>query len=101
MLVTLADLKRHMNITSDADDAVLTDKIYAAEAWAFAYTGKPYNTSALDPPPDSDLEPLKEAVRQLAAHFYENREATLIGVTAQELPFGLMALLEVYREWSF
>ena len=99
MLITLADLKRHMNITTDADDAVLTDKLNAAEAWVIAYTGTPF-TSPVDPPPDSELEPMKEAIRQLAAHLYENREAT-IPTAVWELPFGLLTLLEPYREWSF
>ena len=45
--------------------------------------------------------PLKEAVRQLAGHLYENREATLVGTGASALPFGVMDLLGPYRAWSF
>ena len=44
---------------------------------------------------------VKEAVRQLAAHLYENREASLVGVTAQSLPFGTLDLLSSYRAWQF
>jgi uncharacterized phiE125 gp8 family phage protein len=45
--------------------------------------------------------PIKEAVRQLAAHFYENREATLIGVSASDLPFSIQDLVAPYRSWVF
>ncbi|WP_051423957.1 head-tail connector protein, partial [Martelella sp. AD-3] len=44
---------------------------------------------------------LAEAVMQLAAHWYENREAVLIGVTAMPMPLGLREIIREYREWSF
>jgi hypothetical protein len=40
--------------------------------------------------------PVDEAIRQLAGHLYANREATLVGVTAQALPFGVLDLLTPY-----
>lgn len=45
--------------------------------------------------------PVAEAVRLLASHLFENREASLVGVTAKELPFGFTDLLSSYRAWSF
>jgi uncharacterized phiE125 gp8 family phage protein len=45
--------------------------------------------------------PLKEAVKQLAAHWYENREAVLVGVNAQAIPLGLFDLIEPYRRRVF
>lgn len=91
--IDVADLKAHLNLTTDTDDALLTKKIAAAEAWIVKYTGEEM--------PEVVEDDLKEAVRQLAAHLYENREATLIGITASELPFGLLDLLAPYRAWSF
>lgn len=94
MPVTLASLKSHLSLTTDADDAMLTDKLAAASEWVAKYTGIPAD--------DADMPaPVNEAVRQLAAHLYENREASLVGVTAQTLPFGMLDLLEPYREWCF
>lgn len=52
--------------------------------------------SAANVPP-----PLIEAIKLLVAHWYENREASLVGVTSSELPFGLMDILNRYRDWSF
>jgi len=45
--------------------------------------------------------PLYEAIKLLVAHWYENREASLVGVTSSELPLGLVDILNRYREWVF
>jgi len=39
-VIDVADLKAHLNITTDSDDALLADKIAAAEGWIAAYTGE-------------------------------------------------------------
>ncbi len=48
-------------------------------------------------------QPLRQAVRMLAAHFYEHREAVIIGngsaVDEKELPFAVSALIAPYRVW--
>lgn len=36
-----------------------------------------------------------------AAHLYENRESTLVGVQAASLPMGYSTLVADYRVWSF
>jgi hypothetical protein len=90
MTTPLEDFKIHMNITDDVDDAILAQKLEVATAWVDEITA-----GSIEPIP----APVAEATRMLAAHLYESREATLIGVTAQELPFGVMALLDPYRSW--
>ena len=92
--VTLQDLKAHLNVTVDADDALLADKLAAAKAWVSSYT-------ASDVDADGTPAPINEAVRQLAGHLYANREATLVGITAQSLPFGFLDLLASYRAFAF
>ncbi|MFZ5678494.1 MAG: head-tail connector protein [Pseudomonadota bacterium] len=94
MAVTVDNLKAHLNLTSDADDALLADKLAAALEWVAKYTGIPSDDANLPPP-------VREATLRLAADLYENREASLIGVTAQALPFGMLDMLEPYREWVF
>lgn len=42
---------------------------------------------------------LLAAVRSLAAHFYANREAVLIGVSAVEMPLGVRAMLDPHVFW--
>lgn len=90
----------------DVDGAAVT--IVAAEmgkggnAYTLATTSAhvtlsgPTLTGGALPPP-----PVAEAVRQLAAHLFENREASIVGVTASEIPFGVFDLLTPYRAWGF
>lgn len=94
-VIELSDLKAHLNVTFDTDDDLITGKIEAAEDWIAMFTGASW------PPASPVPGALKEAIRQLAAHLYENREASLVGVTSQDLPFGLLDLLTPYRAWAF
>jgi uncharacterized phage protein (predicted DNA packaging) len=98
-VVSVEDAKAHMNVTTDADDDLIAGKIAAAEAWIGKFIG-----SALDDAetfPDGTPEPIKEAVRQLVSHLYENREATLVGITMTDVSPGLFDLIAPYREYVF
>lgn len=82
MTLTVTDLKAHCNVTSDDDDAVLTRLLAAASAHVERLLGfKLTDTTALPDGPPADLE---LAVLMLAADWFENREASLVGVSAQE-----------------
>jgi uncharacterized phage protein (predicted DNA packaging) len=94
MTISTANLKAHLNVTTDDDDALLADKIAAASEWVASYIGGSVNG-------DDTPAPINEAIRQLAGHLYANREATLVGVTAQSLPFGFLDLLANYRAFAF
>ena len=94
MAVTLESLKQHLNLTLDDDDEMLIEKLAAAKQWVTGYI-------AADVDADSTPAPVDEAVRQLAAHLYENREASLVGITASAMPFGFIDLLAPYRAWAF
>ncbi|MCJ8053889.1 head-tail connector protein [Shinella curvata] len=103
-IVTLAQLKEQLNFDEDlgtADDVLLGRKIEAAqnhiERLLGFKIGETYGGTEQEAIPPS----LVEAVLQLAAHWYENREATLVGVTAEELPFGVWEIVREYRDWSF
>jgi hypothetical protein len=92
--VTLTDLKAHLNVTIDDDDTLLMGKLAAAKAWVASYT-------ASDVDADGTPAPVNEAILQLTASLYENREATLVGVTAQCLPFGFLDLLANYKAFVY
>ena len=94
-IVTLEDAKAHLNITTGDDDAVISEKIDAAEAFIDRWID-PKFADMTDVPAD-----LKEAIRQLVGHLYENREASLVGVSAEELPLGFWDIITQNREWSF
>ena len=91
----VADVKAHSVIETEADDELLAGKVLAAVQWIGTFIGKPL--VEFDPLP----EPLKEATRQLVAHLYENREATIVGVSMQDVSPGLFDLMAPYREYVF
>lgn len=94
-IVTLAEAKAHSVIETDADDALITAKIEAAELFIGAFIGK--RLVDFDPLPAD----LREAVLQLTAHWYENREASLVGLSVESIPFGVMEIVSNHREWVF
>lgn len=95
-MTAIADLKAHLNLEHDLDDDLLAGKIAAAEGLVARHIGAEEPLAYADAP-----APLREAILSLAAHFYENREASLVGVSASELPFGFHDLVRPFRTWSF
>jgi hypothetical protein len=86
--ISLDDIKAHLRVTITDDDVIIADKLATATQWVLNYTG----ISA-----DSTIPaPVNEAIRLLTGHLYANREATLVGATAQSLPFGVLDLLTPY-----
>jgi hypothetical protein len=100
-ILTVEDIKAHANITITEDDTLIAAKIGAAEAWIAKFIGVALDDAETFP--DGTPEPLKEAVRQLVAHLYENREATLVGntLTITDVSPGLFDLIAPYREYVF
>jgi len=94
-IITVEDAKLHLNITDAADDVLLAGKIEAAEAWISRWLETPF--AEMDTVPAD----LKEAVRMLVGHLYENREAALVGIAAEEVPFGVWDIVNQHRAWSF
>jgi len=99
MAVDLASLKAHCNVTGTDDDAVLTRLLSAASKHVENVLG--YDLDDTDELPEGAPADLEQAVLMLAADWYENREATLVGVTAQEVPFGVARILDEYRRYTF
>lgn len=98
-IVTLSDMKSHLGIVDDTDDALISAKIDAAQAWLEQMLGYDIATEFAAPlvvPFD-----LVEAVKQVAAHFYENREASLVGLAAVETPFGVWDIVANRRNYSW
>lgn len=101
MIITIDEMKQQLGFTDDMgndDDALLEGKIEAAQAHIERLLG--YKLDA-EFPNGSTPADLKEAIRLLTAHWYENREASLVGVAAQEIPYGIREIVREYRNWSF
>lgn len=98
-IISVEDAKAHMNIVGDDDDTLIAAKIEAAEAWAARFIGVELDDAETFP--DGVPEPVKEGIRQLVAHLYENREATVPSIALTEVRPGLYDLLNPYRCWVF
>jgi hypothetical protein len=93
--LTLDDAMAHLNVANDDDENLIQNKIDAAETWIGLFLGAAIST--FNPLP----EPILEATRQLVAHLYNNREASLIGTNIVENCPGMFDLLAPYREYVF
>lgn len=90
-VVTVPELRAQLNLDSEHDDALLAQKIDAAEAYCASYVGgyiaDPYSAA------------VKQAVIMLAAYWYEMREAATASGNPYVVPFGVHDLLQAHRRW--
>lgn len=104
MIVTVDEVKQQLNQTLDVDDALIQRKAEAAQNYLESLLGfriEERFPPAGDPPASTVPPVLKECVCLLAAHWYENREATLVGINAQEMPIGFDDIVNEHRDWSW
>lgn len=101
-IVTRDQLKEQLAFTSDLgtiDDALLDRKLAAAQNHVERLLGFKIEASFGGEGQDPIPPALIEAVSQLAAWWYENREAA--GDGAREMPFGVSEIITEYREFTF
>lgn len=103
MIISVAEIKEQLNIAADdnSDDALLSRKIGAAQDHVERLLGFKISERYGGAEQEGIPSALVEAVSQLAAHWYENREASVIGMSAGALPFGVQDIIREYREYSF
>lgn len=99
MALTVDDLKAQCNITGAGDDAVLDRLLAAATAHIERLLG--FKITNEEEFPDGTPADLELAILQLAADWYENREASLIGITGRPMPFGVQEIVAEYRRYTF
>ncbi|MFT6535433.1 MAG: hypothetical protein ACJAQU_000325 [Loktanella salsilacus] len=87
--IHLSLLKAQLNLDHDLDDVLLNHKLATAESWIECYIGTPM--------PDPMPVVLAEAALQLAAYWFQQREAVSFGVSMQAVPFGIRELLSPFR----
>ncbi|MAZ83133.1 MAG: DNA-packaging protein [Hoeflea sp.] len=98
-LVTIDEAKAHLNILEDDDDALISGQLKAAESHVERLLG--YRFASVEWDAETLPDDIRQAVLQLAAHWYENREASVVGVSANAIPFGVREILAEWREYSF
>ena len=96
-MTALTDLKAQLNIIEDDSE---NDLLNGMIADALDHTGAAIGADAqlsYDELPGG----LRRAVLMLAAHFFENREAVLVGIGSNELPMGYADLIAPHQKWVF
>ncbi|MFZ5690539.1 MAG: head-tail connector protein [Pseudomonadota bacterium] len=94
MIVSIDEAKVALGVTESTDDALIERLSRAAEARINALLG-----SDLDP--ENVPDDLRQAITLLLCHWYENREAALVGVSAQSIPHGVWDIVNEHRPFSF
>lgn len=98
MALTVDDFREHSPSLPDTDE-YLERLLKAATAHVEASLG-----FALDDPdefPAGTPADVEQAVLMLAAHFYENREASLVGVAIMAIPFGVQDIIRNHRRYTY
>jgi hypothetical protein len=93
MIVSAAEARQALG-TEEADDALLERLSRAAEARINTLLG--FELDAEELPDD-----LRQAIHLLIGHWFENREAALVGVSAQAIPEGVWDIVNEHRLWGF
>lgn len=97
-ILTLAEVKTHLRVGSDAtEDALITTYITAAREYVEGYQNRVYLSSdeAVEAETMTCIE--KAACLLLIGHWYENRQAVVLGTPPSEVPFAVKALLDIRR----
>ena len=98
-ILTLAEVKTHLRVGSDAtEDALITTYITAAREYVEGYQNRVYLSSdeAVEAETMTGIE--KAACLLLIGHWYENRQAVVLGTPPSEVPFAVKALLDIRRK---
>lgn len=101
-IVETADLLAHLGLTADngGELALLAQsKAEAAQSHIERWLGFKIEDTFGGPDQAPVPADLKEAVLQLAAWWFDNREATT--ESAKLLPFGVSEIIDAYRGWTF
>lgn len=94
--LTIADLKKHLNIETNEDDTYIETIGTAAEQAVENYLQRPlneYEQGGFLP------EAIRHGIRLLVGTFYANREAVSFG-SPTVIPFAIEALLNPYINYA-
>lgn len=97
-ILTLAEVKTHLRVGSDtSEDSLITTYITAAREYIEGYQNRVYLSSdeAVEAETMTGIE--KAACLLLIGHWYENRQAVVLGTPPSEVPFAVKALLDIRR----
>lgn len=100
-IVTVEQMQAQLNLLETMDGDILAEKINAAQDHIERMLGFKIEEQFGGEDQEDIPASLAEAVKQLAATWYENRETVIIGHGATVVPFSVNEIVTAYREWSF
>ena len=95
-LPSLADLKLHLRIRHDAEDADLQSKLDAAIDHASQYLGRPIPWATADVSEAAVPASVRAAILIIAAELYANREQSVVGIIYTQIPVA-ERMMHFYR----
>ena len=97
-ILTLAEVKTHLRVGSDnSEDALITTYITAAREYVEGYQNRIYLSTDEEVTAETMTGIEKAACLLLIGHWYENRQAVVLGTPPSEVPFAVKALLDIKR----
>lgn len=103
-MLDIATLKKHCRIDAGMteDDDLLVIYSQAAAQHVADTTDRTLYEAAEDVPADDEYplvmnDAIRSAILLMVGHWYENREAVIVGTSASELPLAVERLLHPYR----
>ena len=100
-IVEGSKLFEHLNLVDSGDQAVCARLVDAAQDHMERQLGFKITTRFGGVGQEAIPESLKQAVLLLGGHWFENREGTLVGVTAQALPYGVTEIIGDFRDYTY
>lgn len=94
--VTLEELKQHLNVDFDTDDAYITGLIEPVQLLIESYLNNPLDTYVKDAKIDRRIW---HAIRILIANYYANRESVTFA-TPQVIPGHIELLLQPLKRYT-
>lgn len=97
-ILTLAEVKTHLRVGSDtSEDSLITTYITAAREYVEGYQNRIYLSTDEEVTAETMTGLEKAACLLLIGHWYENRQAVVLGTPPSEVPFAVKALLDIKR----
>lgn len=97
-ILTLAEVKTHLRVGSDtSEDSLMTTYITAAREYVEGYQNRIYLSTDEEVTAETMTGIEKAACLLLIGHWYENRQAVVLGTPPSEVPFAVKALLDIRR----
>lgn len=97
MYITVEQIKQHLYIDFEADDAVLEEMINTAEAIIEKYLNVNLTKLAVN---DELPYPIKQAIKIMVGNLYANRESVAFNAIPYKIPFSYEYLLQPYKNYK-